>query len=125
MSVDVRPEPGRKDGAANANPQSGREGQNKMIRQGTVVHFAPARGFGFISSLDEETGAHEKFFFHVTRIVGGDVEVHEIKLGMIARFTPSDKPPKKEGGARYASDIEIYKLDPSTAAALQLLAGGK
>jgi len=109
----------------NATPQSGREGQNKMQRQGTVVFFALDRGFGFLQSLDEGTGVHEKFFFHVTRILGGDVAVHEIRLGMIARFTPSDRPPKKEGGARYASDNEIYKVDPSTVAALQLLAGGK
>jgi hypothetical protein len=91
-------------------------------RTGLVVHFNSSRQLGFIQCKGEGMMV-EKFFFHAARIIACECGLNEIKAGMFARFVPSGRLPKKEGDAPYATDVELYLSDPSTAGALDVLAG--
>jgi cold shock CspA family protein len=82
--------------------------------EGVIVHFQPQQGFGFITHRDPQTNRVEKFFLHYSRIISSEVDQDEIRVGYFVRFIASDVPPKREGMARYALDVEIFIQRPGS-----------
>jgi hypothetical protein len=118
--------PKKKGGAAQSAKRTlrakGPREQSMIQRHGVVVHYNPSRCIGFIQCRGEGTKL-DKFFFHAARVVACECDPSQIKAGMFARFVPSSRPPKKEGDAPYATDVELYLSDPSVTSALQALVG--
>ena len=78
---------------------------------GSITHFDPKRGYGFLSSRQAD-GQVLTFFFHVARVVFSQVEPSEIRVGHFARFISGGRP--KSGGNTAAWEVEIFIEHPHT-----------
>jgi len=90
--------------------------------RGTVAYSNPTKRIFFVAGKNAD-GAFEKFYSAVSYIKYCEVELTDIVPGLVASWTISPTPPKKEGGLRVAQDVAIYKNTPSVESALDTLSG--
>lgn len=76
---------------------------------GSITHFDTNRGFGFISSR-QDNGIIQTFFFHASRIVYSEVDPMQIKTGQFALFQSDGT--HASGRLPAARDIEIHLRNP-------------